>query len=487
MSVSENNRLRVADNRKETEPSTVFLIVYCMRRRGARGEILVRNRSLRAGDAWLRARGRARCVQHGEGCLSPRSSRLLSRARLCKAAFRAERIFQETLVSLQLEVRRTCDSTNQRRSPATCRKLGVHLSPPSFAGVPDNSCSSWRGSQPPPLPDGRQRRVTVLCALRQEVKVHAGGKLLSGKPETEEEHRRGIQHGTMSVPLYAPTPIQAPQPTPFYIDDILGRTASSAPVSSPSSFSTSLSSSCSTPLAPIPTLPSPNSSFTSLVSPYRTPIYEPTPIHPALTHAALTATYASAGAFPGSVYPFHPPHPRSVGDYAQALLRSDSLGKPLLWTPFIQRPLHKRKGGQVRFSNDQTVELERKFETQKYLSPPERKRLAKMLQLSERQVKTWFQNRRAKWRRLKQENPQGGKRELEDCVSGKSLKGDQVAEQVGVQSLEQRQQAGLVCQAVQAGLVGQQPHTDPDSELSEDSDQELDIEDDDDDSLKLDA
>lgn len=40
----------------------------------------------------------------------------------------------------------------------------------------------------------------------------------------------------------------------------------------------------------------------------------------------------------------------------------------------------------MRFSNDQTVELEKKFETQKYLSPPERKRLAKMLQLSERQV-----------------------------------------------------------------------------------------------------
>ena len=78
------------------------------------------------------------------------------------------------------------------------------------------------------------------------------------------------------------------------------------------------------------------------------------------------------------------------------------VGKPLLWSPFMQRPLHKRKGGQVRFSNDQTIELEKKFESQKYLSPPERKRLAKLLQLTERQVKTWFQNRRAKWRRLKQ-------------------------------------------------------------------------------------
>ena len=58
-----------------------------------------------------------------------------------------------------------------------------------------------------------------------------------------------------------------------------------------------------------------------------------------------------------------------------------------LWNPFIQRPLHKRKGGQVRFSNDQTLELEKKFENQKYLSPPERKKLAKALQLSERQVR----------------------------------------------------------------------------------------------------
>ena len=73
-----------------------------------------------------------------------------------------------------------------------------------------------------------------------------------------------------------------------------------------------------------------------------------------------------------------------------------------LWNSFLDKH-QRKKGGQVRFSNEQTVELEKTFEKQKYLSPPERKQLAKMLQLSERQIKTWFQNRRAKWRRLKQE------------------------------------------------------------------------------------
>ena len=53
---------------------------------------------------------------------------------------------------------------------------------------------------------------------------------------------------------------------------------------------------------------------------------------------------------------------------------------------FSSIPFHKRKGGQVRFTNDQTVELEKKFAAQKYLSPSDRKKVAKKLQLSERQV-----------------------------------------------------------------------------------------------------
>lgn len=59
----------------------------------------------------------------------------------------------------------------------------------------------------------------------------------------------------------------------------------------------------------------------------------------------------------------------------------------------------KRKGGQVRFTAHQTQVLEKRFISHKYLSPEERRNLAMQLQLSDRQVKTWFQNRRAKYRR----------------------------------------------------------------------------------------
>ena len=45
------------------------------------------------------------------------------------------------------------------------------------------------------------------------------------------------------------------------------------------------------------------------------------------------------------------------------------------------------------------LELERRFLRQKYLASAERAALAKALRMTDAQVKTWFQNRRAKLKR----------------------------------------------------------------------------------------
>ncbi|CAN7983892.1 unnamed protein product, partial [Ixodes hexagonus] len=63
----------------------------------------------------------------------------------------------------------------------------------------------------------------------------------------------------------------------------------------------------------------------------------------------------------------------------------------------------KRKKPRVLFSRPQVLELEKRFKQQKYLSAPERDRLASMLKLTSTQVKIWFQNRRYKCKRQKQD------------------------------------------------------------------------------------
>lgn len=59
----------------------------------------------------------------------------------------------------------------------------------------------------------------------------------------------------------------------------------------------------------------------------------------------------------------------------------------------------KQRKARTAFSDNQLGTLETNFERQKYLSVQDRMELAAKLNLTDTQVKTWYQNRRTKWKR----------------------------------------------------------------------------------------
>lgn len=60
---------------------------------------------------------------------------------------------------------------------------------------------------------------------------------------------------------------------------------------------------------------------------------------------------------------------------------------------------HRKKKTRTVFSRNQVFQLESTFDMKRYLSSSERSSLASSLQLTETQIKIWFQNRRNKWKR----------------------------------------------------------------------------------------
>uniref|UniRef100_A0A8C3M976 Uncharacterized protein n=1 Tax=Geospiza parvula TaxID=87175 RepID=A0A8C3M976_GEOPR len=94
------------------------------------------------------------------------------------------------------------------------------------------------------------------------------------------------------------------------------------------------------------------------------------------------------------VTPHPPPSPRVLPSALSPFAVTRRIGHP-----YQNRTPPKRKKPRTSFSRVQICELEKRFHRQKYLASAERATLAKALKMTDAQVKTWFQNRRTKWRR----------------------------------------------------------------------------------------
>ena len=101
----------------------------------------------------------------------------------------------------------------------------------------------------------------------------------------------------------------------------------------------------------------------------------------------------------------------------------------------------KKKKARTTFTGRQIFELEKQFKEKKYLTATERSDMAALLNVTETQVKIWFQNRRTKWKKqekISDENPDNDKDSHSDQFDNKDSLTSQnsVVENIEDRSLE---------------------------------------------------
>ncbi|CAH0561942.1 unnamed protein product, partial [Brassicogethes aeneus] len=124
----------------------------------------------------------------------------------------------------------------------------------------------------------------------------------------------------------------------------------------------------------------------------------------------------------------------------------------------------KKKKARTTFTGRQIFELEKQFEIKKYLSSSERSEMAKLLNVTETQVKIWFQNRRTKWKKIdnisnaeaaEHKNhtvPKDGSKQSSDSEGGKTRTYPKHASQSSNSSMESDSKSSATSTVVDSNL-----------------------------------
>lgn len=135
--------------------------------------------------------------------------------------------------------------------------------------------------------------------------------------------------------------------------------------------------------------------------------------NPQLVSVTDHRSASNLNAFPNSDQPQlrHHQHSQAHGPHHNIPFLASSTAFP--WTVAARGKPRRGMMRRAVFSDGQRVGLEKRFQLQKYISKPDRKKLAEKLGLRDSQVKIWFQNRRMKWRNSKEREllSAGGSRE----------------------------------------------------------------------------
>ncbi|XP_035747730.1 homeobox protein BarH-like 2 [Egretta garzetta] len=140
-----------------------------------------------------------------------------------------------------------------------------------------------------------------------------------------------------------------------------------------------------------------NSCYSTLESDFQgSPSLRAYPLISVITRQPSVVPHLVPAATSSRVLPAQPSSGTSSSEVAASETHASSESEAEQPTPRLKKPRRSR----TIFTELQLMGLEKKFQKQKYLSTPDRLDLAQSLGLTQLQVKTWYQNRRMKWKKM---------------------------------------------------------------------------------------